>query len=468
MLTASGHQFAVFEFALSSQLSPQWEERFAELDDILDDPVLLRIVREVQKARSPQSVLTGRPTIAPDRLLRTWVYKHIKDLSFRDLRDELIDSLLARRFTRFEGEPIPHYATLSRLFALLDPDTVQALHCRIIELAREDGVARGLRMRTDTTAVEADIHYPTDSGLLADGIRVILTGLKQIAQQCAEGAIKVVDRSRAAKRRVFEIARAARSKKPEAKTERKAGYRKLWALTRDVLRQVETAREQLDEGKVRITGSITRVTSACAQLAHYEVLVQGVIAQTRARILNDDTHFSGKILSLFESHAQCIRKGKRHKPNEFGRLVRIDEVEGGIVSGYAVQPGNDSDVHAWEPAVDNHIALFGQPPRLATADRGYWSANAEKIAHDKGVKRVAIPYRGKRSKRRTKHEKQRWFRQALRWRAGVEARIGTLKNTCGMARARYRGERGFERYVGACVIANNLKVLSRSRRRAKA
>ncbi len=451
----------MFDFAISAQLTPLWNDRLADLDALLNDPQLLGIVRSAQGTRSPGSVLTGRPTLAADRLLRTWVFKHIKALSFRQLHDELVDSLLARRFTHFEGDPIPHYCTFSRLFALLDPDTVQAIHRRVMELAQEAGIARGLRMRTDTTAVETDVHYPTDSGLLADGVRVLTRGLKKIAKQCAEGAMAVVDHSRAVKRQIFRIAKAARSKREEAKNERKNEYRKLLALTRAVLRQVERTQAQLAEGQLRITGSAPTVAACQAQLHHYQSLVQRVVAQTKARILRGDTHYEDKLLSLFETHTKCIRKGKRHKPNEFGRLVRVDEVENGIVSGYQVLPGNDSDVLAWEPALDNHIAVFGRPPKMATADRGYWSPDAEKIAHDKGVKRVAIPYRGKRSNKRAAHEKQRWFRQALRWRAGIEGRIGTLKNSCDMARANYRGEAGYERYIGACVIANNLKVIAR-------
>jgi len=80
----------------------------------------------------------------------------------------------------------------------------------------------------------------------------------------------------------------------------------------------------------------------------------------------------GKVLSLFEAHTEVIRKGKAHKPNEFGRLVRIDEVENGIVSGYQVLVGNPDDRTAWMPALENHQAAFGRAPNMATADRGFF------------------------------------------------------------------------------------------------
>jgi IS5 family transposase len=175
----------------------------------------------------------------------------------------------------------------------------------------------------------------------------------------------------------------------------------------------------------------------------------------------------GKVLSLFEPHTQVIRKGKAHKPNEFGRLVRIDEVENGIVSGYQVLEGNPDDTTSWMPALKHHQACFGHLPQMATADRGFFSAQNERAAQKLGVEKVALPARGRLSKRRAKRQKQRWFRRALRWRAGCEATISTLKHPFSMVRARYKGEPGFERYVGWSVITKNLFSIARWQERKK-
>jgi IS5 family transposase len=162
-----------------------------------------------------------------------------------------------------------------------------------------------------------------------------------------------------------------------------------------------------------------------------------------------------------------IRKGKPHKPTEFGRLVRLDEVESGIVSQYAVLDGNPADTSALLPAVQQTVALFQRPPRMATADRGYFSAHNEKQAEGMGVGQVAIPARGRLSRTRAERQKRPWFRRALRWRAGIEARIANLKHRFGMLRATYKGERGFERYVGWCVITHNLVSIAREQVRRK-
>jgi IS5 family transposase len=208
--------------------------------------------------------------------------------------------------------------------------------------------------------------------------------------------------------------------------------------------------------------AVLRVLRQENSLCHYLPLVERVIAQTQARVFEAQRHYPEKLLSLFEPHSVVIRKGKAHKPNEFGRLVRIDEVENGIVSGYEVAAGNRADQQQWAPALEHHLALFGRAPRLAAADRGYWSAQNERLAAELGVEQIVLPGRGPLSAERAVREKKRWFRRGQAWRAGIEPRIATLKHRFGMQRAFYKGEAGFERHVAFCVLAHNLVAMSRA------
>ena len=122
-----------------------------------------------------------------------------------------------------------------------------------------------------------------------------------------------------------------------------------------------------------------KVMAAEASLKHYLPLVEKVIGQSRARIFQAQTRHPDKILSLFEPHSVVIRKGEAHKPNEFGRLVRIDEVENGLVSNYAVAPGNLCDQQQWVPALGAHVERFGRAPRLTAADRGFWNSVTKRL-----------------------------------------------------------------------------------------
>ena len=469
MIGSTHRQASLFFFAFAKEVSAIKDVTLDELDGLLQDGELLALTAKKLGGRCLRSKDFGRPGIAPDRLLRCVVLKHFKSWSFRQLEYELRHSLLYRRFTRFFEDPIPDFSSFSRTFALFGPDGTAQIHQRVVQKAREQNLAPGHKLRIDTTAVETNIHYPTDSSLLADSLRVMTRCLKRIAGGCANHSIKVVDHARAAKYRLLEICRAAKSFTEASRARFKSSYAKLLALGRQVRRQAGKVLDDLEGQRLKIAaGKFITVLKAEAQLRHYVPLIDQVIAQTRVRIFEGQTRFEGKILSLFEEHSAVIRKGKPDKPNEFGRLVRLDEIENGIISAYCIASGNPADQGQWMPALENHRQNFGRVPKLAAADRGFWSSANEKSAQDLGVSQVVLPATGRLSATRAKHQKEPWFRQGQGWRAGIEPRISTLKHQFAMKRARYKGDAGFQRYVGWCIIVQDLVAIARSGRKVKA
>jgi IS5 family transposase len=467
MIGPSSHQTWLFYSPLAQQAALLKDDLLDPVDLLLDDPALVDLVRQCLAKRSPRSTRTGRRGLAPDRLLRCCVMKHLKGWSFRDLERELRSNLVYRRFTHFDADITPEFTVFSRSFALLSPAVTAEIHQRVVRLACEHGVAQGEKIRTDTTVVESSVHYPTDSSLLGDGIRVLSRSLQRIAGECKTGALEVVDHGRAVKHRLLEISRAAKSLTEANQQRMRDSYQKLMGLTRSVVRQASEVVQRWRKGRLKVVGTVLGVATQIGQLRHFLPLVENVIRQTKERVLKGNSHVEGKVLSLFEPHTEVIRKGKAHKPNEFGRLVRIDEVENGIVSGYQVLSGNPDDSTSWMPALEQHQASFGRVPEMATGDRGFFSAKNEREAEALGVKKVALPARGRLSAKRAEQQKQRWFRRALRWRAGIEATMSTLKHPFSMARATYKGDRGFQRYVGWCVITKNLFSIARYQQRRR-
>jgi len=454
---------SLFAFAFFKEAAAISEPMLDSVDYLLEDPQLLALSTQALATRSPCSNKAGREGIAPDRLLRCVVLKHIKGWSYRELHRELRASLLYRRFTRFYEDPIPDFSNLCRAFALFGKEGTEQIHQRIMQQAKEAAMIAGKKLRTDTTAVETNIHHPTDSSLLADSLRVMNRSLQRIAQGCQDSELRIVNHARAAKHRVLEIGRAARILTHAGQEQLKQSYKKLIGLTQRVRAQAAAVLEDLKDGQlVSRPEAFFQVGAAEASLKHYLPLVEKVITQSQVRIFQAQTHHPDKILSLFEPHSVVIRKGKAHKPNEFGRLVRIDEVEKGLVSHYAVAPGNLCDQQQWMPALQAHVELFGRVPQLAAADRGFWNSPNEKAATQLGVKQVVLPGRGRLSATRAARQKERWFRRGQGWRAGIEARLSTLKHRFGMKRALYKGEIGFERHVGWCIIAHNLVAMSRA------
>src|SRR6266849_2346533 len=461
MIGTTTHQSWLFFLPLAKQASLLKDDLLDPMDQLLKDPELVGLVRTCLAGRRPASTRTGRPGIAPDRVLRCCVLKHLKGWSFRELERELRSNLIYRQFTRFDAEVTPDFSTFSRVFATLSPAVTEQIHHRVVAVAREQGVARGRKLRVDTTVVESHVHYPTDSTLLGDGIRVLTRGLGRIAAECQRGAVDVVHHGRAVKHRLLEISRAAKSLTDASRQRMRDSYHQLVALTRGVVRQATAVVKRVAAGRLKIVGNPLHVDAYVGELRHYLPLVEQVIAQTTARVWGGNRHVAGKSLSLFEPHTQVIRKGKAHWRPKFGRRVRLEEVEHGVVRGSALMVCNPATTTSFLPAVDHHRACFGRAPYLATADRGFFSAENEREAEGRGVAKVALPARGPLSKTRAARQHERWFRRAMRWRAGCEATISTLKHPFSMVRATYKGEPGFQRYVGWSVITKTLCAIAR-------
>ena len=162
--------------------------------------------------------------------------------------------------------------------------------------------------------------------------------------------------------------------------------------------------------------------------------VRQVVRQTQARVFEGVTQFPGKLISLFEPHSEIIRKGKAGKPNEFGKLVQLQEAENQIVTHYEVYDERPSDRHLLLPALEVHQRKLGRTPRLLAADAGYYLRANEEGAYALGVKYVSVPNRSTRSEERRKLEKQRWFKRGQKWRTGCEGRISVVKRRHGLGR----------------------------------
>jgi IS5 family transposase len=181
-----------------------------------------------------------------------------------------------------------------------------------------------------------------------------------------------------------------------------------------------------------------------------------VLRQTRERVLRGNTQADGKLLSIFETHTEVIRKGKANKPNEFGKLVLIQEAENQIITHYQVCEQRPADSTLLDGCLQQHIEQFGRAPDSLAADPGFFSAANESKAEQMGVKRVSIPSHDTKSPARKLRQKRRWFKKLQKWRTGCEGRISVLKRRHGLRRSLYRGRAGIQRWVGLGVIADNV------------
>jgi IS5 family transposase len=328
-------------------------------------------------------------------------------------------------------------------------------------VARSLKVTRGRKLRTDGTVVETNIHHPPDSTLLGDAVRVLSRTLKHARQvlkdPTALGRDSFRHRTRSARRQVQRIMEAARLRGEAAADKLQSAYRRLLDTARASRRQAQRVAEALTG---QADAQATRIVN---RLADWLPRVEQIIDQTVRRVLGGEkVPAEQKLVSLFEPETAIIRKGKPSRPTEFGRVVWLDEVEGGIVSGYRVLDGNPPESEQLRPSLEHHIDLFDQPPDVLATDRGLYSEPNERYAQSRGVKQVVVPKPGAKSAARIAYEKQRWFRRGRNWRAGIEGRISGLKRAQKLARCLYHGSAGMERWVGWGLIAYDLQVIARA------
>jgi transposase, IS5 family len=459
LIEPSRPQLSFAEGLIQEEVGPLWEEWMRQVDALLADRELVQIVYQALAQRWPQSRTRGRPGTPAEVVLRLLLLKHMRNWSYQVLEREVRANLVYRQFTRVGAQKVPDAKTLGKLAVALGPGIIEQIHRRVIAIACEKQIVRGRRMRLDTTVVETDIHYPTDSSLLGDGVRVLTRTMKRIADIAGRAGTRLRDRTRAVSYQVRQIGRASRSRVAQGQERLKSSYRKLLYHTARVLGQARRFAEEVASGRKRARGLEQQIALQAhrAYLEEMIPLVRQVIHQTRERIFKGNTHVPGKLVSLFEPHTEIIRKGKAAKPTEFGKMVKIQEAEAQIVTHYQVYEERPWDSDLLLPALDTHRQLLGRMPYLVTADAAFFSQRNELAAQTRGVKRVAIPNLSpKRSAQRKRLEKKRWFRSAQKWRTGCEGRISLLKRRHGLNRCRYKGQPGIERWVGFGVIADNL------------
>ena len=355
-------------FDLVPALSMELDPVLTQMDRLLDNDTLFQAVKADLAKRLPRTLIDGRPSTPVEVILRLLVVKHLYNWSYQHTQQWVADSLVLRQFCRVYTERVPDDTTLIRWANLIQPETLHHLLDHVVDLARQRKVTRGRKLRIDGTVVETNIHHPTDSTLLYDGIRVLSRTLKRAAQLLQDTThltrATFRDRTRSAKRHMKRIMEGTRQRGEQAEQTLHAAYHQLLTGATAMVQQAQQVAGALRDGATRTAQQLAD------SLDHFCPLLEQVISQTTRRVLlGTQVPAREKVVSLFEPHTAIIRKGKLRTPTEFGRAVWLDEVDGGIISPYAVLDGNPDEAEQVPPSVDHHLQVFGKPPRLLAGDR---------------------------------------------------------------------------------------------------
>lgn len=408
-------------------------EHLARVDVLLQDERLMEpFLRRFNETE-------GRPGVPISTYLRLMYLKFRYKLGYETLVEEVSDSIRWRRFCGIGyQERVPDSTTLIKLTHKFGDETLAEIHGLIIDNLRERKLVRGRKIRTDTTVIAADIHYPTDAGLLYDGLRRLRQGLVKVPGI----GLRLGRTMKKAKSLIFAIAQSLR--KPDAKSRQRVKRinRKILCIVRRTVIKVKRVLLRVKDKRVH---------------DHLETtlgLSNKAAAQTETRLAGGNP--TDKLVSLADPGARPIVKGKLDKPVEFGRTGQVTQDESGYFTQYGVHNGNPGDVTLLPGIVAEHQGRFPGALKALAADMGFSSQENQNLLKAYGVSRIGMAWRGKPPPNIRAKQARPWFKKLMAFRAGIEGSISFLNRKFGLKRSMLRGDPGTRIWVGWVVIAANL------------
>src|SRR5919197_1461182 len=232
-----------------------WPDWLRKIDTLLQDEAVIEVVAQGLERRWPQSRRRGRPGTPAEVVIRMLILKHLFDWSYDDLEHEVRANLVYRAFTRIDAGDVPDAKTILKIARALGPEVIEQLHRQVVEVAKRAGVTHGRRFRIDTTVVETNVHYPTDSTLLQDGVRALTRTMHHGCAALGEPTSRIRNRARSVARRCIAI--RLQSRREEQRPALVRSYRRLMSTTHAVLRDAATMIRRLGQ-RVRTVTATTR------------------------------------------------------------------------------------------------------------------------------------------------------------------------------------------------------------------
>jgi IS5 family transposase len=449
------------------KVTNEYYGKYETISRVLDqNPKILDLIhKDLKRALSTCTTRDsngGRFQYTSDTALRILVCQIVEGCSLREIIIRIDDSLYLRNFVRIHGGPMMDFTTLCKLKNCLLPETWQKVNQTLAEHAVQQALIEGGKLRLDTSAVETNIHWPTDSSLLWDSYRVMARLIEAARELDPETVGNGRLQSRKAKRLAVKIARKG-SRKPQSGEALKPLYSSLIQLVTSICEWSQSVREALLKRKSRY-GILEQATAErlAGELAHYRDLGLRVIDQATRRVLQGQSvPNEEKLFSIFEPHTELLKRGKAAKPIEFGHMIQIQQVGGKFITDYDVFEQKPVEHQLLDSALGSHHKLFGHHPDVLTADKGYYQDMPAIERLQKKVELVAIAKKGSLTPEQKERESDPDFRFAQRFRAGVEGTISFLKRALGLFRCMNRGWTHYVSTIGAAIFTHNLLILAR-------
>lgn len=424
------------------------------ISHVLDaTPKVLDVVyQELVRSSCPT---TGREGMTADQVLRCALLKQYRQLTYEELAFHLEDSSSFRGFSRLEMGQYPCKSILQRNIKALREETWETINQVILGYAKQEKIESGRKVRIDATAVETDIHHPTDSTLLADGVRIITRWLAEGKGLSPPPCYAYSDHRRVVKKRVLIILNTNKE------AVRQGAYRDLLMYAGKVRAYALAAIPELSVHQAREIADRFAGKVLAEKLARAVGLLGKVIDQTDRRVFKEErVPAAEKVVSFFEDHTDIIVKKRRE--TEYGHKIFLTGGVSTMILDCLIVRGNPADTTKYGQLLVRQQKLYNRMPRQVSADGGF--ASKDNLAFAKQHKVKDAVFAKKRGLSVVDMAKSAWVYKVLRnFRAGIEAGISTLKRAFGLDRCTWKGWEGFGRYVWSSIVSYNLLVLARTK-----
>ncbi len=419
----------------------------AVIDTILNKhPEIYELVQQDITGGKEDNTLGRKDLPTVEQIVRAAVYKETKNLTYRELEYEQHDSRMCAVFIKLDDRKPFSFEVFQKYISRISGGSLNKVLVAINRIAMGEGIEDGRSVRTDSTVVETNIHYPTNSSLIWDCIKTIDRLLKKLKDSGVE--IKVRSYKKQAKKNHYKI------NNTKSKDQRKEEFKKQLKLLRSSINHVERALT------ITVPMTITSWIEAEAAIkALRDVLPKAEKVYDiswRHEILGESVPNEEKIFSIFEDHTDIIVKGSREV--EFGHKVNLAGGRSNLILDCRILDGNPADSTLYTDVLDRIEANYGIVPRDIVADGAYASKDNADAAYEKGI--VNIVFNKIRGSLKNIAKSMNMETRLKKWRSGIEAVISNLKRGYELFRCEWRTRARFDAKVYWNVIVYNIRVMT--------
>jgi len=447
---ADGERYLPWSPASRAKVVREYEEKYHRISAVLDaNPEILTLVDRDLRRLSRPGRQGRKAAFTSEVLLRTMIVHQIEGSSLRGTEVTLSHNVFLQDFVRLGTRSVPSFSFLDRCLKAVRPETWERVNDLLARYASDRGELEAAEIRVDTTVVESNIHYPTDSSLLWDAFRTIYR-LLQRARKAVPGSIGDRFHDGKVKKLHLFITRYAASTSAKRRRKVRKSQAKLLEQVERIFgvatAYVASMRDVPDAALMTVVTEIERFLSPI-----------GVVVDVARRVWihGEVVPASERVFSIFEPHTELIKRGRRSKPVEFGHAIWLGQTRDRFITQFGVMEKKIPDCRLHDPVLEKHEALFGRPPEVLAADKGFRANPDAMAALRERVRVVAIP-------QRLKDFADEAFVALQQFRAGIEGSISVLKRAFRLFRCPYRGFKSFAAHIGLGVVCHNLVLLATS------